>query len=89
MQSGGSNCNAQLRFRVFQIETGWNSAKRGKHSFARSDLGASPVKKEDEDKRGGVKDAGGTTWWMATKVEEVKHNSFKQEKRNDSGVHSI
>jgi uncharacterized glyoxalase superfamily protein PhnB len=26
-----------------------------------------PVKKEDEDKRGGVKDAGGTTWWIATK----------------------
>lgn len=22
-----------------------------------------PVKKEDEEKRGGVKDAGGTTWW--------------------------
>lgn len=36
------------------------------------DAGASsvqePVKKEDEDKRGGVKDAGGTTWWIATKV---------------------
>ena len=28
-----------------------------------------PVKKEDADKRGGVKDAGGTTWWMATKVD--------------------
>jgi PhnB protein len=28
-----------------------------------------PVKKEDEDKRGGVKDAGGTTWWIATKTE--------------------
>lgn len=28
-----------------------------------------PVKKEDEDKRGGVKDAGGTIWWIATKVE--------------------
>jgi uncharacterized glyoxalase superfamily protein PhnB len=28
-----------------------------------------PVKKEDEDKRGGVKDAGGTTWWIATKVD--------------------
>jgi uncharacterized glyoxalase superfamily protein PhnB len=28
-----------------------------------------PVKKDDEDKRGGVKDAGGTTWWLATKVE--------------------
>ena len=28
-----------------------------------------PVKKDDEDKRGGVKDAGGTTWWMATRVE--------------------
>jgi uncharacterized glyoxalase superfamily protein PhnB len=28
-----------------------------------------PVKKDDEDKRGGVKDAGGTTWWIATRVE--------------------
>ena len=28
-----------------------------------------PVKKQDEDKRGGVRDAGGTTWWIATKVE--------------------
>ncbi len=28
-----------------------------------------PVKKEDEDKRGGVKHAGGTTWWIATKME--------------------
>lgn len=27
-----------------------------------------PVKKEDEDKRGGVRDSGGTTWWIATKV---------------------
>ena len=25
-----------------------------------------PVRKADEDKRGGVKDAGGTTWWIAT-----------------------
>ena len=25
-----------------------------------------PVKRDDEDKRGGVKDAGGTTWWIAT-----------------------
>lgn len=28
-----------------------------------------PVKKDDPDKRGGVKDAGGTTWWIATQVE--------------------
>jgi PhnB protein len=30
-----------------------------------------PVQKtdDDEDKRGGVKDAGGTTWWIATKVD--------------------
>lgn len=28
-----------------------------------------PAKKQDADKRGGVKDAGGTTWWIATKVE--------------------
>lgn len=27
-----------------------------------------PVKKDDPDKRGGVKDASGTTWWIATQV---------------------
>lgn len=27
-----------------------------------------PVKKDDDDKRGGVKDAGGVTWWIATRV---------------------
>jgi PhnB protein len=26
-----------------------------------------PVRKGDEDKRGGVKDVGGTTWWIATR----------------------
>lgn len=28
-----------------------------------------PAKKHDENKRGAVKDSGGTTWWIATKVE--------------------
>lgn len=28
-----------------------------------------PVRKDDADKRGGVRDEGGTTWWIATKVE--------------------
>jgi PhnB protein len=28
-----------------------------------------PVKKDDPDKRGAVKDAGGTTWWISTNVE--------------------
>ena len=28
-----------------------------------------PVQKDDPDKRGGVKDADGTTWWIATQVE--------------------
>jgi uncharacterized glyoxalase superfamily protein PhnB len=28
-----------------------------------------PVQKEDDDKRGGVLDPGGTTWWIATKME--------------------
>jgi len=28
-----------------------------------------PVKKDDADKRGGIKDSGGTTWWIATRVE--------------------
>ncbi|NOT70987.1 MAG: VOC family protein [Hyphomicrobium sp.] len=27
-----------------------------------------PTKKGDEDKRGGVRDPGGTTWWIATRV---------------------
>jgi uncharacterized glyoxalase superfamily protein PhnB len=27
-----------------------------------------PVKGQDEDKRGGVVDAGGTTWWLSTRV---------------------
>jgi PhnB protein len=27
-----------------------------------------PVQKEDDDKRGGVKDPGGTTWWISTQV---------------------
>jgi uncharacterized glyoxalase superfamily protein PhnB len=26
-----------------------------------------PAQRGDEDKRGGVKDAGGTTWWIATR----------------------
>ena len=34
--------------------------------------GAAPVQepeqKGDEDKRGGVKDSGGTTWWIATRI---------------------
>ncbi len=28
-----------------------------------------PVKRGDENRRGAVKDAGGTTWWISTKVE--------------------
>ena len=28
-----------------------------------------PTKKDDADKRAGVQDAGGTTWWIATTVE--------------------
>ena len=28
-----------------------------------------PVKKEDADKRSGVRDAGGTTWWISTKLQ--------------------
>lgn len=27
------------------------------------------AQKGDEDKRGGIKDAGGTTWWIATKID--------------------
>lgn len=27
-----------------------------------------PVQKDDEDKRGGFRDAGGTTWWIGTRT---------------------
>lgn len=27
-----------------------------------------PLQKDDPDKRGGVRDAGGTTWWIATQM---------------------
>ncbi len=30
-----------------------------------------PVRGKDEDKRGGVRDPGGTTWWIATRVAEA------------------
>lgn len=29
----------------------------------------SPIQNGDEDKRGAIKDKGGTTWWISTKVE--------------------
>ena len=29
---------------------------------------AAPVQKDDADKRGGVQDPGGTTWWIATQI---------------------
>ena len=31
-----------------------------------------PVQKDDADKRGGVEDPGGTTWWIATQVGQPK-----------------
>jgi len=27
-----------------------------------------PVQRDDPDRRGGVRDPGGTTWWIATQV---------------------
>lgn len=41
-----------------------------KHAIAAGAISVQePIKKNDEDNRGSVKDAGGTTWWIATKVE--------------------
>lgn len=42
-------------------------------AYARAlDAGGTPVQepeqKSDEDRRGGVRDPGGTTWWIATRV---------------------
>jgi len=60
---------------------GWPSAPAHVHVYVSDvdatyqralDAGATsvqqPVQKQDEDKRGGVKDSGGTTWWIATRV---------------------
>ena len=61
---------------------GWPAAPAHVHVYVRDvdstyrralDAGAAsvqePTKKDDPDKRGGVRDAGGTTWWISTKVE--------------------
>ena len=61
---------------------GWPAAKAQVHVYVEDvdatyqralELGAAsvqaPVRKDDEDKRGGFTDAVGTTWWIATKVE--------------------
>jgi uncharacterized glyoxalase superfamily protein PhnB len=61
---------------------GWPAVAAHVHVYVRDvdaayrralDAGATsvqePVKKDDADTRGGVKDSGGTTWWIATKVE--------------------
>ena len=60
---------------------GWPAVEAHVHAYVRDvdatyrralDAGAvsvqEPVKKTDADKRGGVKDAGGTTWWIATRI---------------------
>jgi PhnB protein len=60
---------------------GWPSAQAQVHVYVEDvdatyqralELGAAsvqaPVRKDDEDKRGGFTDASGTTWWIATKV---------------------
>jgi PhnB protein len=56
--------SAQVHVYVADVDTTYQRAL---------DAGATsvqePVKKDDADKRGGVKDAGGTTWWIATMVE--------------------
>jgi PhnB protein len=61
---------------IYSDEKAWTESER-EHCYAESvgdGLAAGvmsvqePIKKDDEDKRGGVKDAGGTTWWLATKV---------------------
>ncbi len=60
---------------------GWPSAPAHVHIYVPDvdaayqraiDAGAqsvqAPVQKGDADRRGGVRDAGGTTWWIATEV---------------------
>jgi len=49
---------------VFDVDTTYGRALEAGAASVQA-----PIKKQDEDKRGGVKDAGGTTWWIATKVD--------------------
>ncbi|MBI5666978.1 MAG: VOC family protein [Chloroflexi bacterium] len=58
------SCPANVHVYVSDVDATYNRALE-----AGAESVQAPVKKEDEDKRGGVKDAGGTTWWIATKVE--------------------
>lgn len=61
---GWPTCPAHVHIYVPDVEVTYQKAL---------DWGATsvqaPTKKDDEDKRGGVTDPGGTTWWIATKVE--------------------
>lgn len=55
---------ANLHVYVADVDSAyWRALEAGATSVQQ------PAKKDDLDKRGGVPDAGGTTWWIATKVE--------------------
>jgi PhnB protein len=64
---GGENwppAPAHVHIYVLDVDTTYRRALE-----AGAESVQEPIKKEDEDKRGGVKDAGGTTWWIATRIE--------------------
>jgi uncharacterized glyoxalase superfamily protein PhnB len=56
--------SSNVHIYVFDVDTTYGRALEAGAASVQA-----PIKKQDEDKRGGVKDAGGTTWWIATKVD--------------------
>lgn len=55
--------NAHVHVYVPDVDAAYERALRAGGSSV-----LAPVKKQDPDKRGGVRDAGGTTWWIGTRV---------------------
>ncbi|MDX2139712.1 MAG: VOC family protein [Chloroflexota bacterium] len=82
LQADGSIMHAEIRIddTVLMIADGTSSASNvhvyvpdvdavyRKALAAGAESVQAPLQKDDDDKRSGVKDAGGTTWWIATKM---------------------
>lgn len=60
---GHAAAGAHVHIYVPDVDASYARALRAGASSVQA-----PVKKQDPDKRGGVRDAGGTTWWIGTRV---------------------
>lgn len=61
--SGGSGVPAHVHIYVEDVDAVYERAVK-----ADAESVQAPMQKEDEDRRAGVRQASGTTWWIATRV---------------------